>query len=371
MNYIVEEVDNTNKLNDFIELPWSIYRDYSEWVPPLKREVKFLLTDENPFWKHAFRKLFIVYDERNNPCGRIAAIIDKNHNNIHNDRVGFFGFFECINDFSVAQILFNNASRWLKENGMNVMRGPVNPSMNDECGFLLEGFDKMPAIMMPYTPPYYLELCERYGFMKAKDLYALIKYTKDGIPPRIEKMIEGIIKKTGVRIRPLSMKNFERDVSILKEIYNSAWEKNWGFVPMTDEEMDVSAKKLKNFVDPDIVVYAEVDGKAVGVAVTIPDINPVLKKLNGKLGPVEIIKFLYYSRKVKGTRSLIGGVLKEYRNSGIIAALYYQTEINARKKGYEWCELGWNLEDNELINRFDMAIGGKIYKKYRIYEKDI
>lgn len=370
MEYKLERVEDKKRLRDFIEIPYLIYSDYPNWVPPLKSEIKFLLGDENPFWKHAKRILFIVYNN-NIPVGRIAAIIDSNHNNIHNDKTGFIGFFESVNDFKVAKLLFDSALEWLKSNSMELMRGPVSPSMNDECGILIEGFDKMPSIMMPYTPPYYINLFEDYGFVKAKDLYALIKYTKDGIPPRIEKMINGIINKTGVVIRPLNMREFERDISILKDIYNSAWEKNWGFVPMTDDEINTSAKKLRDFVDSDLVLFAEINEKPVGVAVTIPDINPILKKLNGRLGPLEIIKFLYYKRKIKGTRALIGGVKKDYRSTGIIAVLYYQTEINARKKGYEWCELGWNLEDNDLINRFDMAIGGKIYKKYRIYEKPV
>jgi len=371
MKFNIEIVDDERKLKDFIELPYSIYTDYPNWVPPLRSEVRFILGDENPFWKHAKKTLFVVYDETGKTVGRIAAIIDSNHNSIHKDRTGFIGFFESINDFEVARLLFDSAFKWLKTNGMELMRGPVNPSMNDECGLLIEGFDKMPSIMMPYTPPYYIELFERYGFVKAKDLYALIKHTADGIPSRIENMVDGIIRKTGVVIRPLSMKEFARDIAILKDIYNSAWEKNWGFVPMTDEEIGASAKRLKDFVDPDLVLFAYVDGNPVGVTVTIPDINPVLKKLNGNLGPLEIIKFLYYKRKIKGTRALIGGVKKEYRNLGIIAVLYYQTEMNARKKGYEWCELGWNLEDNDLINRFDISIGARIYKKYRIYEKPI
>jgi GNAT superfamily N-acetyltransferase len=254
---------------------------------------------------------------------------------------------------------------------MTVMRGPVNPSMNDECGFLLEGFDKPPVAMMTYTPPYYLELAEQYGFKKAKDLYALIKTLKDGVPARMERIIEKIKKNTAVRLRPLDMKNFGRDIQYLKDIYNSAWEKNWGFVPMTSEEMDLAAEKLKQFVKPELVLFAEINGKPIGVAVSIPDINQVLSKINGKLGPVGIFKFLYYRNKIDGIRALLGGVKKEYRNTGIISVLYYETEKAALRLGYKWCELGWNLEDNDLINKFDEAIGGKVYKKYRICEIDL
>jgi len=371
MSITLTTVKDKNDWQDFGKLPWQIYQGNPNWVPPLLSEVKETLdTTQNPFWEHARRELFLARKD-GKPAGRIAAIVDDNHNRFHQEETGFFGFFECIEDFDVAKMLWDEAKNWLKAQGMKKMRGPVNPSMNDECAFLLEGFDKPPTIMMPYTQRYYLDLAERYGFKKAKDLYALLKKAEDGIPERIERMVTAIKKKTRVTIRPFNMKNFEQDIKHLKEIYNSAWEKNWGFVPMTDKEMDLTAKKLKQLADPDLVLFAEIDGKPAGVTVTIPDYNQVLKQLNGRLGPVEILKFLYYRRKITGVRSLIGGVKKEFRNTGIIAVLYYQTEKNAAGKGYQWSELGWNLEDNDLINQFDIAIGGKIYKKYRIYEMPI
>ncbi|PIV52607.1 MAG: hypothetical protein COY53_01555 [Elusimicrobia bacterium CG_4_10_14_0_8_um_filter_37_32] len=371
MSIRIECVKTKKDWRDFLKLQFRIYEGNPYWVPPLLSEVKETLDSEkNPFWKHARKEIFLA-KQNDRFVGRIVAVVDENHNNFHQERTGFFGFFECIKDFEVAQSLWDEAKRWLKINNMDIMRGPVNPSMNDECAFLLEGFDKPPTVMMPYTQPYYLNFAEQYGFKKAKDLYALLKKAEDGIPERIERMVEVVKKKTGVKICPFNMKNFERDVQFLKNIYNSAWEKNWGFVPMTDAEMDLSAKKLKQFADPELILFAEIDNKPVGVSVTIPDINQVLKMLNGRLGPIEVLKFLYYKRKIDGVRSLIGGVKKEYRNTGIIAVLYYETEKAVVRLGYKWCELGWNLEDNDLINQFDMAIGGKIYKKYRIYEMKI
>lgn len=371
MDFDIIDVESQKSWSGFLKLPWIIYQDNDYWVPPLLSEVREILdTERNPFWLHAQRKIFLAVKE-NAPIGRIVAVVDKNHNDFHEDKVGFFGFFECVNDIEVATGLWDKAKNWLKANCMNIMRGPVNPSMNDENSFLLEGFDKSPTVMMPYTPPYYLTLAEQYGFKKAKDLFSFIKYAKDGIPPRVEKMIKRIKKRTNVRVRSFSMKNFERDVHYLKKIYNRAWEKNWGFVPMTDEEIDATGRKLKQFVEPKLVLFAEMDGQPVGVTVTVPDINQALKKLNGRLGPIEMLKFLYYKRKITGARSLIGGVMKEYRETGIIAVLYYETEKANLSLGYKWCELGWNLEDNQLINRFDAAIGGKLYKKYRIYEKEI
>lgn len=367
----IAEVISRRDLDDFLHVPWAIYRGNSCWVPPLVNEVRETLSiEENPFWKHARMKMFIARDN-GKPIGRIAGIVDDNHIAVHEEQTGFFGFFECIDDQETAHALWDHAKVWLKEQGMGSMRGPVNPSMNDENAFLLEGFDLPPVVMMPYTHEYYLKLAEEYGLKKAKDLYAFIKYAKDGIPHRIEKMIDRIRKRTGVITRPFNMRKFEHDAEILKALYNDAWERNWGFVPMTDEEMNLAAKKLRQFADPDIVLFAEIDGKAVGVTVTVPDINQVLRHLNGKLGIVEMLKFVYYKKKITGVRSLIGGVTKAFRESGIIAVLYYDSEKNGVRHGYQWSELGWNLEDNELINKFDAAIGGKIYKKYRIYEMTI
>ena len=372
MNAIdIKPVENKKDLKDFIKFPWKVYQVNPYWVPPLICEVKKLLDErKHPFWKHAQRELYLAR-KNGEVIGRIAAIIDYNYNNIHRERTGYFGFFECTDDFETARLLWDEAKKWLKPKGADIIRGPVNPSMNDECGFLIEGFDKPPVVMMPYTQPYYLDLAEKYGFKKAKDLYALLKKGEDGIPPRIEKLVERIKKNTGVKVRSFDVKNFRRDVQFIKDIYNSAWEKNWGFVPMTEEEMDLTAKELRQFMDPELVLFAEIDNKPVGVTVTVPDINQVFKKLNGRLGPVGIFKFLYYRKKIDGLRSLIAGVKKEYRNTGIIAVLYYETEKNAARLGYKWDELGWNLEDNDLINKFDMAAGAKIYKKYRIYEMEI
>jgi hypothetical protein len=367
----IDIVQNKKDLKDFLALPWHIYKDDSCWVPPLLSEVKELLdTKKNPFWEHARKELFLVR-KNGKVVGRIAAVVNDNHNNFHQEKTGFFGFFECINDYEVAKCLFDSAKEWCSKNNMKILRGPLSPSMNDECAFLLEGFDLPPVIMMAYTPPYYLELSERYGFKKAKDLYAFLFVEEEGIPERIIRIAEKVKKKTGVRIRAFDKKNFEKDVQSLKDIYNTAWEKNWGFVPLTEKEMDLTAKKLKSFYDPELVLFAEVNGEPVGVSVIVPDVNQMLKKLNGRLNLIGIIKALYYKRKIDGSRALIFGFKKEYRNFGLNAALFAETVLNGGRLGYKWCELSWNLEDNDLINNFDSAAGGKLYKKYRIYEMPI
>ncbi|MGA2262761.1 MAG: hypothetical protein ABSH28_15170 [Acidobacteriota bacterium] len=363
----VRKVETNKELAEFIDLPWTIYQNYPHWVPPLKKEVEKLITPgKHPFWNHAQRELYIALTN-GRIAGRIAAIRDEHHDKVHGEKAGFFGFFETIEDYETAEALFNAARSWCKARGCTFVRGPASPSSNDEYGFLLEGFDKDPAIMMPYNPEYYLRLSERYGFKKAKDLYAFLKMVNSDIPARIEKIMQRARKRSPFKLRPIDPKNFKKDVEIVKTIYNCAWEKNWGFVPMTDEEMNLTAESMKPFYDPELIIIAELDGKPAGVALTVPNVNEVLKKLNGKMNLWGIIKFLRHKGKIKGCRSLVGGCLPEFRKTGLIAEIFYETARRARGR-YEWCELSWNLEDNDLINKFEKEIGGEIYKKYRLYE---
>ena len=367
----IRRVESRKDFKDFLKLPWRIYGDDPNWVPPLLRDVKSTFYfEKNPFLKHAKVELFLARRD-DQTLGRIVAIIDHNHNQFHQEKTGFFGFFEVTPDYSVAKALLDRARVWCQGKDMNLLRGPMNPSMNDECAFLLEGFDSPPVIMMPYNPPYYLEFMETYGFYKAKDLYAFLKEVKDGIPERIEGLVERMKRREELVVRPLDMRHLKGEVELIKEIYNSAWERNWGFVPMTDEEMDLMAKRLKPIAVPELVLFAEVRGEPIGVSVTIPDYNQVLKRLNGKLVPWGMIKFLYYRRKIDGLRALVFGIKREYRGKGVSLVLYHEAEKVATRLGYRWCELSWNLEDNDLINSFDTAVGGRLYKKYRIYEMEI
>jgi len=366
----IRAVTNKTDLDKFIRLPWKIYKDNPHWVPPLIRDIKFKLNREkHPFFEFARMELFIAQNG-NEIVGRIAAVVNERHNEFHNEKLGFFGMFESIDDVETARLLFTTAEEWCRKEGMERILGPVNLSTNDECGFLLEGFDLDPAVMMPYTLEYYLKLTEECSYIKAKDLYAYYK-GEVGVVDRIAKLVERVKSKEDVVVRPLDMKNFERDVEIIKDVYNAAWELNWGFVPMTPAEMDLMAKELKPIAEPELVLFAEVKGEPVGLAITLPDLNFVLKKLNGKLGPVQLLKFFYYKRKIKGLRSIIFGLKKEYRRTGINVVLYYETEVRGAKLGYDSCEMSWNLEDNDMINRFDEAVGGKLYKKYRLYEKSL
>jgi len=366
----IHRVTSRRDMDRFVRLPWRIYQEDNHWVPPLMKDVRFKLDrTRHPFFEHAEMDLFLA-SRNKQVLGRIAAIVDHRYNEYHREQTGNFGMFECIEEYNVARSLFSTAEKWCQNQGMNRIRGPMNLSMNDECGCLLEGYDSDPVIMMPYNPGYYLQFLERYGFVKAKDLYAYLK-NDIGVPGRIEKLVERVKKKENLVVRPVNMKQLQRELEIIIDIYNDAWKVNWGFVPMTEKEMRLMARELKPIVEPELVLIAEVNGQPVGVSITVPDVNQVLKKLNGKLWPTGFFRFLFLKKKITGLRALVFGMKKDYRRTAISTVLYYETEKAGARLGYRWCEMSWNLEDNTLINRFDEAVGGKLYKKYRIYEKEI
>jgi GNAT superfamily N-acetyltransferase len=367
----VRQVESKQDRKKFVELPFKLYKDNQYWVPPLKSDIYFKLdTKKHPFWEHAIRELFIA-EEDGKVVGRIAAIVDFNYNELWQENMGAFGFFESVIDDEVAVDLLDAAIMWLKEQGAEFVRGPLSPSMNDECGFLIEGYNSPPVFMMPYNLQYYPELVERYGFRKAKDLLAFYKSHEDPPSPQVMSVVEHLLQNPNITLRTLDMKHLDRDIKIIKELYNASWEDNWGFSPMTEKEFNLMVRELKKIVDPQLVWFAYYKGQPAGISITLPDYNFIFKKLNGRLGPIGILKFLYYSKRIPGTRALIFGFKKEYRRLGLPSLLYYKTEQAALKHGYKWCELSWNLEDNDLINQFDTKVGGRVYKRYRIYEKPI
>jgi hypothetical protein len=368
----IEQIVDRAGLNRFIRFPWKVYLGNPLWVPPLISEMEFVLGEKNPFFHHAEAAYFLAKDG-GNVAGRIAAIIDRNHINTHSEQAGFFGFFECLPDPVIAEKLLDAASAWLKERDLEIMRGPINPSTNDECGFLLEGFDLPPMIMMTYTPPYYLDYMERCGLTKSKDLFAYISIIKDvSAAGRLEKLASGVRSRVpGLTVRPANMKQFHRELETVKDIYNSAWSHNWGFVPMTDEEIESMAKRLKPLIVPELLIMAEVNGSPAAFFMAVPDYNQVLSKINGRLGPVGLMKFMWYSRKISDIRVLTMGVKEKYRKKGIEGLLYLESFKAAMQKGYKRAEMSWILEDNVLMQRGCELMGGRLYKKYRIYEKKL
>ena len=258
---------------------------------------------------------------------------------------------------------------------MELIRGPMNLSTNEECGLLVEGFDSRPVVLMTYNPRYYVDFIERAGFAKAKDLYAYIIVTGviegniQNLPPKVLKAAEAARRNPRIVVRNINMRDFDREIERAWKVYNSAWSKNWGFVPMTRKEFEHVAYGLKPFLDPDLIFAAEVDGEPVGVSVTLPDLNIPLHKMNGRLFPFGWIKFLWYKRKIDTARFFMMGVIEEYRTRGIDAIFYLETAKAMLRKGYTRCEMSWILEDNVMMNRIIRRLGGRVYKIYRIYEK--
>jgi hypothetical protein len=367
----IREVTSEKEKLVFIKLPWHIYRHDRHWVPPLLIDRKaFLNPNKNPFFKNAKVQLFLAIGDDGRARGRIAAIVSDNHLKTHNDGAGFFGLFECVDHQEIAKMLFDRAGAWLREQGMSIMRGPMSLNINDEIGLLVNGFDSPPVIMLPHNPPYYEVLICAYGFKKEIDWYAYYIDAPDRtIPERLVKGAELAQKRNKFTIRSVNLKHFDEEVASIYNIYNKAWEKNWGAVAFTKEEFFHLAKDLKLIVIPELALLAEVDGKAVGVSLALPDINQALKHVkNGRLLPFGIIKLLWHKRKIDMIRLAIMGVLEEYRNMGIETCFIHQTYVNGLKKGIWRCEMSQILENNGPMNNVLIKLGASRYKTYRIYD---
>jgi hypothetical protein len=361
-------VDNKRALNEFVELPFTLYRSEPNWTPPLRIAVKELLDrDKHPFYANAQAEFFLAR-RAGKVVGRVAAIIDRNHNRFHEEEAGFFGFFECENDPDVAHALIGRAREWVHDRGAKFLRGPVNPSTNYECGMLIDGFDSPPMVMMTYNHQYYPGLMDQAGLVKAKDLYAYLSNANTISTQKINRVADKALSAAGVTVRPINMKDFDGDVARVWEVYGAAWARNWGFVPMSREEFFQMGEEMKMILKPELVLIGEVGRRVVGFALALPDVNQALKRANGRLFPTGLLKILYYQRLIKNVRVLALGVVEEYRASGLAAGFYATLVRNARKLGFGDCELSWILEDNVLMNRSLEAMGAKRYKTYRIYD---
>jgi hypothetical protein len=365
-------VEERWQIADFIDLPWRIYADYPRWVPPLKKDVRRMLDPRrHPFWASAERRLFLVR-RGSETVGRIAAIIDHRYNDFHGEKMGIWGFFECTDDPAAAAALFSAVKTWVHQKGMTFIRGPLNPSTNYEVGLLIEGFDYPPALMMPYNPPYYARLVESCGFAKAKDLLAFLIDGDYRLPEWMERLAERIAQKKGIHIRRFRPKDEDTEFALTKEIYNASWSGNWGFVPLSDDEMRDIQKSVMTFADPDLAFFIYYEGDPAAVCVIFPDINPLLKHLNGRIGLLGLLKVLLYRREVRGLRCLIFGIKDAYRQLGLpLLAVHHVFEVVKQKKKYRSLEMGWTLEDNEAVNTLIEDAGARPYKKYRIFEKPV
>lgn len=365
-------VESSSELTDFIDLPWRLYAAYPKWVPPLKKDVRRLLDPgRHPFWASAERQLFLAR-RGSRTVGRIAGIIDHRSNEFHGEQMGIWGFFECDDDPAAAAALFSAVEAWASRKGMTFVRGPLNPSTNYECGLLVEGLEYLPAVMMTYNPPYYSGLVESCGFAKEKDLFAFLIEGDYRLPEWMDSLAGRIARKKGIAIRTFRLKDADKEFALVKEIYNDSWAANWGFVPLSAEEMRDFQKSVMSFADPDLAFFIEYEGEPVATCVIFPDVNPLLKRLNGRVGLLGVLKALLYRREITGLRCLMFGVKDKYRQMGIpMLAFHHIFEVVRQKNKYRSLEMGWTLEDNEAINALAVEAGARPYKRYRIFRKSL
>ena len=369
----------------FIQFWWEPYKGNPYWVPPLVVErLEFLDPAKNPYFQHG-RAAYFLATRGGEPVGTISAQINHRYNEFQGENIGFFGFFECINDYTVAEALFQAAGDWCKSQGVSAIRGPASFSSNDDgYGFLIDGFDDSPRIYMPYNPPYYPEFAERFGFRKAMDLFAYALdtdvYKKGGLPPKLLRVTEKVRNRSGITIRPVNMARFDEEVARVKSVYNSAWEKNWGFVPMSNAEFDHLAVGMKQILDPRVVFIAEKDGKFIGFSLSFPDVNQALLAARPSSSPnpiaynLVLARMMWHwkvARKITWLRVFAMGVVEEWRAHGVAAMFYYETVKAGLPIGYKYGEMSWILENNLMMNRDIQTLGGRVYKTYRIVEKPL
>jgi len=368
----VQPVVSRRERKEFLSFPWVHYRGDPNWIPPLRSNQRELVGyARHPFYEKNEAQTFLAY-RSGEVCGRIAAIVNRGHIERYGEKRGFFGFFECCDDQVAANKLFDAARQWLGERGIVSLRGPTNPSLNYELGLLIEGFDSPPTFMMTYNPPYYARLIEGYGFHKVQDLYAFWGHI-DMLPKVAEKLrpLAGqIIEHMGVRVRPLNRRRFRQDVEAFLDIYNRSLANTWGFVPMSEGEVEHMAKGLKYLMVPELAIGAELDGRLVGAVFGLPDYNPRIREIDGRLFPFGFLRLLRHKEKIKRIRAISANVLPEYQRQGLGLVLMAGLVPKALEWGIEEAEFSWVLESNTLSRR-SLEKGGAIRNKtYRLYDLD-
>jgi hypothetical protein len=365
MSLEVVPVERNGELSAFIDVSWHIPEalQHPQWVPPLRMMVRDLLdTKANPFYRAAARRLFVAYRD-GRPVGRIAAIENRAHNGFHHDRVGFFGFFESVNDKQVADALFREAEVWLRGRGLTSMRGPMNPSTNHECGLLVDGFDQHPQFLTPWNPPHYEALVRGAGFSSSKDLLAYWLPYGDPAhrpPPKLQALAQRATAKANLTFRDLEPARFWDDVEIVWDIYNSAWDKNWGFIPMTRDEFLHMAKSLKPLLLSQFAYVAEIEGAPAGFMLCVPDFNLVFKRIrNGKLFPTGLIKILLGKSKLRTGRIIALGIKEQFRSGSILPLFMHEAQRRAIAFGSPGAEASWVLEENQSMRQPLEQLGGE------------
>ena len=357
----------------FIQFQYDLYKEEPYWIAPLRMDTaKLINPKKNAFFDHGDMQLFIAHDDQGKVVGRIAAIKNGMHLKKYQDQVGFFGFFESINDSAVSKALLDAAADWLRSHGLVSMRGPVNPTMNDVAGLLVDGFDRQPAIMMPYNLAYYESLLVEYGFNRAMTMWAYYAHTKLLKTDKMKRGCDLIMRKwPSLAVRQLDMSNFESDTRLIMDIFNEAWSENWGHVPMTEAEFQQLAKEMKQIIDPRLAVIVEDDGEAVGFAVSLPDLNYAFKTMgSGRLLPTGLAKLLYLATSgvIREIRMPLMGVRKSHHGKGLDAMLVWETQKAAVKMGVLGCEMSWVLDNNLRLRNSLESMGGVIDKEYAMLE---
>jgi len=368
MPVVVERVGTKGEIKQFVKLPFSLYRGDPHWVPQLiADDVKKLDQARHPFWQHAAAELFLAHRD-GRMVGRIGAIHDTLWEKCYGEKAAYWGWFECTDDPEAAKALFDAAAAWAKSRGCTRMIGPMSPSANDLVGTLIEGFDGPPVILMTYNPRYHDSLIKACGNTPWKDLAAWLLDSPD-IPQRLEKIMPRVEAKGAFKIRKLNMKDFAGEIARFAKLYNEFEQVNAIYTPMTMPEIELMAKDLKFAIDPDIVFFAEVDGKPVGASLAVPDLNVGLRVARGKLFPFGLLRLLAARKNIHLVRVMSMGVLKEYRNRGIDLAFYYYSYKYGVPKGYVSAEMSWVEKDNAAMTNSAIKLGGKPYRTYRVYER--
>jgi GNAT superfamily N-acetyltransferase len=373
MSVVVREIDSHKPPRAFINLPYALYDGDPNWVPPLRMDEKLKLDDSrHPFWGHAERALYMAYRDGNRgggkPVGRIVAMRDRLWEETHGEKAAYWGWFECANDPEVSRALFDEAAAWAKARGCTRLIGPMSPSPSDLIGTQIEGFQGAPVIMMPYNPPYHDEIIQAAGNRGWKDLIAWLLDSPD-IPERLARIMPRIESRGGFTLRPIDMKDYDHEVQRFAELYNHFERVNSIYTPMTPPEVIQLAKDLKPALDPDITLFVEIEGKLVGAAFALPDMNVALKAAYGRLLPFGIFRMLAARKRIHLIRVLSMGVHEDYRNRGIDLAMYYHLYKRGVPKGYFGAEMSWVEEDNVSMTNTAVKLGGKPYRKYRMYER--
>jgi len=365
---VVEAVRRARDQRAFVALPYALHRADPNWPPLLRRDVRLLLDRRrNPFFEHGEAEYFLAR-RHGRVVGRIAAIRNRLHEEAHGDGAGFFGFFESEDDPRTAALLLEAAAGWLRARGLRSLRGPLSFSINDDAGLLVDGFDTPAALMMPHNPRYYSSLVEAAGLRGIRDLL-VYENTAGPLPRRLADAEPVLLQRHGVRVRPFDLDRFDAEVARVQELFNRGWERNWGFVPFTDREIEHLAAQLRPVVVPRLVLFAEASGRPIGFVAALPDLNQALRaNPSGRFFP-GILRVLWASRRITRLRVLLLGTLPEWRGRGIDALLYKRIWDEAKALGYTWAEAGWILEDNLPMRNGLERMGFRVYKTYRVYEK--